>query len=93
MARAKIAAIRDSPRTRQSSHTLAAFRPWGSFERWRHVGSRVLVYGTLGQIRQLVDFCAGYCPLFAHHVAMRETIIRVDVWQYKEWERPSGSKH
>lgn len=53
----------------------------------------MLVYGTLGQIRQLVDFCAGYCPLFAHHVAMRETIIRVDVWQYKEWERPSGSKH
>ena len=28
-----------APRTRQSSHTLAAFQPWGSFARWRRVGS------------------------------------------------------
>src|SRR5215218_9247971 len=37
----------DSPRTRKSSLTLAAFRPWGSWARYRHAGNHRRVYGML----------------------------------------------
>jgi len=38
----------DPPRTRKSSLTLAAVKPWGSWVRYRHARDRRRVYGIGG---------------------------------------------
>jgi len=43
-----------SPRTRKSSLTLAAFRPWGSSARYRRTGNLRRVYETADRIPRLV---------------------------------------
>lgn len=44
--------MKDPSRTRQSSLTLAAFRPWGSWARYRHAGNQPKVYGIDGPISE-----------------------------------------
>ena len=47
--------VNGPPRTRQSSLTLAAFRPWGSWARYRHTGNRSRVYGMPLLLQPVAD--------------------------------------